>query len=146
MKAAINFRDEPLGRLMLKLSIPAFLAIVMNLLYGFIDGIFIGKGINSLALGGVTIVFPLTIIVISFASMAGEGLASITARGIAGGKEREVMETIKAGPKATTKIKNETKSSIRVWPFSCEYLIVSFWLLIFYGQELPLTVSTRPDV
>jgi len=43
MKAAINFRDEPLGRLMLKLSIPAFLAIVMNLLYGFIDGIFPAK-------------------------------------------------------------------------------------------------------
>jgi len=101
MKAAINFRDEPLGRLMLKLSIPAFLAIVMNLLYGFIDGVFIGKGINSLALGGVTIVFPLTIIVISFASMAGEGLASVTARGIAGGKDREVMETIKAGQAIT---------------------------------------------
>jgi len=101
MKTAINFREEPLGKLILKLSIPAFLALVMNLLYGFIDGIFIGKGINSLALGGVTIVFPLTIIVISFASMAGEGMASIIARAIAGGKKREVRETIKAGQAVT---------------------------------------------
>ena len=54
MKTAINFKDEPLGRLILKLSIPAFLAIVMNLIYGFVDGIFIGKGIGSYALGGVT--------------------------------------------------------------------------------------------
>ncbi len=97
MKAAINFKEEAVGKLLFKLSVPAFLAIVMNLLYGFIDGIFIGKGISPRALGGVTIVFPLTIIIISFASMIGEGVASIVARGIAGGKEKEVSETIKAG-------------------------------------------------
>ena len=46
MKTAINFKNDPLGKLILKLSVPAFLAIVMNLLYGFVDGIFIGKGIS----------------------------------------------------------------------------------------------------
>lgn len=43
MKTAIDFKKESLGKLILKLSGPAFLAIVMNLLYGFVDGIFIGK-------------------------------------------------------------------------------------------------------
>lgn len=97
MKKSIDFKDDPLGRLILKLSIPAFLAIVMNLLYGFVDGIFIGKGIGSYALGGVTIVFPLTIIVVSFSSLVGEGIASILARGIAAGREREVKDALKAG-------------------------------------------------
>lgn len=97
MKTAINFKDEPLGRLILKLSIPAFLAIVMNLIYGFVDGIFIGKGIGSYALGGVTIVFPLTIIIVSFSSLVGEGVASIVARGIAAGRGREVKDALKAG-------------------------------------------------
>lgn len=97
MKTAINFKNDPLGKLILKLSVPAFLAIVMNLLYGFVDGIFIGKGINSQALGGVTIVFPLTIIVVSFSSMVGEGVASIVARGVAAGSDREVKDALKAG-------------------------------------------------
>lgn len=97
MKKAINFKEEPLGRLMFKLSIPAFFAIVMNLLYGFVDGIFIGKGISSIALGGVTIVFPLTIMVVSFSTLVGEGVASMVARGVAARRESEVKDALKAG-------------------------------------------------
>lgn len=80
MKKKIDFIQTPINQLIITLSIPSFLAIIMNLLYGFIDGIFIGQGIGSLALGGVTIVFPLTVLAIAFASLIGEGLSSLVAR------------------------------------------------------------------
>lgn len=97
MNRDINFKNDSISKLLLKLGIPSFLGIVMNLLYGFVDGAFIGRGVNELALGGVTIVFPLTILIISFAGMIGEGIASITARGIARGDNTKVLDTIKNG-------------------------------------------------
>ncbi len=91
----VDFINGSIGKLMIRLSIPAFMAIIMNLLYGFVDGIFIGKGIGQEALGGVSVVFPLTIIIISFASLIGEGLASVVARGGITSKDTTIMSSIK---------------------------------------------------
>ncbi len=95
MKRAIDLKSDRVESLMRKLAIPSFLGIVINLLYGFIDGIFIGKGVGTAALGGVTVVFPLTIMVISFAALFGEGLASIVARAVAAGKEDQALDAIR---------------------------------------------------
>lgn len=79
------------------LSIPAFLGIVMNLLYGFIDGIFIGRGIGTGALGGVSVVFPLTILIVSLATLVGEGLASVVSRAIGRNDGNTAREAIAQG-------------------------------------------------
>lgn len=84
------------------MAVPSFLGIVINLLYGFVDGIFfIGRGVGTSALGGVTVVFfPLTLIVISFASLIGEGLASVVARRVAKGDKKYAIESIRTGHSA----------------------------------------------
>lgn len=97
MKRALDFRKEDINSLILKLAVPSFLGIVINLLYGFVDGIFIGRGVGTDALGGVTVVFPLTLIVISFASLIGEGLASVVARKVAEGDRDHVVEAVRTG-------------------------------------------------
>jgi putative MATE family efflux protein len=129
MKEAINFKEQPVGSLILKLSLPALFAIVMNLLYGFVDGIFIGQGIGSHALGGVTIVFPLTIILISFSSLVGEGLGSIVSRGIAGGKDKIVSDTIRTGQGMT------------FW-LSMLFIITSF----FFIEKIMIFLGATPDI
>jgi len=94
MDRQADILKDPIGKLILTFSIPAFLGIVINLLYGFIDGIVIGDGIGQNALGGVTVIFPLTLMMIAFASMIGEGLGSFVAREIVKDKS-SVMKCIK---------------------------------------------------
>lgn len=73
---------EPVGKLMLKLSVPAVASQLVNLLYNIVDRIYIGHmpGDGALALTGVGVCMPLIMIVSSFAalvSMGGAPRASI---------------------------------------------------------------------
>lgn len=65
----------PVKKLFWKLSIPAVLAQIVNLLYNLIDRIFIGhiKDVGDVALTGVGICFPLIIIISAFSCLCGMG-------------------------------------------------------------------------
>ena len=66
---------EPIGKLFLKLSIPAILAQLVNLLYNIVDRIYIGhiENVGDVALTGVGLTFPLIMFVAAFASLCGMG-------------------------------------------------------------------------
>lgn len=86
---------EPVGRLLIKLSLPTIAAQLVNMLYNLVDRIYIGhiEGIGTDALTGVGVCLPLIMIVSAFASLAGAGGAPLAA--IAMGKgERDKAERI----------------------------------------------------
>lgn len=64
---------EKIGKLMRKFSIPCIISLVVNSIYNIVDQIFIGWGVNYLGNGATNIVFPITIIALSFALMFGDG-------------------------------------------------------------------------
>ena len=72
---------EPVGTLLFRLSVPAVIAQIINLLYNIIDRIYIGHmpGEGALALTGVGICMPVILIVSAFSSLvsAGASRASI---------------------------------------------------------------------
>ncbi len=73
---------EPVGKLMVKLALPAVAAQFINMLYNIVDRIYIGNipGTGALALTGVGVTFPILMLVSAFAAFAGMGgapLASI---------------------------------------------------------------------
>ena len=67
--------NEPIGKLFIKLSIPAILAQLVNLLYNLVDRIYIGhiEGVGDIALTGVGLTFPLIMFVSAFSSLCGMG-------------------------------------------------------------------------
>lgn len=69
----------PIGRLMLKLSVPMVLAQVVNLLYNVVDRIYIGHipKIGQLALTGVGICFPVITLIAAFYMLIAQGSASL---------------------------------------------------------------------
>ena len=72
----------PIGRLILKLALPAVAAQFINVLYNIVDRIYIGNipGIGATALTGVGVAFPILMVISAFAAFAGMGgapLASI---------------------------------------------------------------------
>ena len=66
---------EPIGKLFFKLSIPAIMAQLVNLLYNLVDRIYIGhiENVGDIALTGLGLTFPLIMFVSAFSSLCGMG-------------------------------------------------------------------------
>ncbi|MFA6865981.1 MAG: MATE family efflux transporter [Clostridia bacterium] len=79
----------PTKRALWKLALPAIIGMMVNALYNIIDTIFIGQGIGSLAIGGLSIVFPLQMVLNSIAIMIGVGAASIISRSLGQGNNEK---------------------------------------------------------
>lgn len=87
----------PIGKLLLKLSIPTVIAQLINMLYNVVDRIYIGHipGIGAAALTGVGLFAPLLMLINAFAMLSGSGGAPRAAI-FMGKKDNETAEKIMA--------------------------------------------------
>lgn len=74
--------EEKINKLLLNLSLPATIAMMVNALYNLVDTIFVGRGVGALAIGGLTIAFPIQMVIMAFAQMIGIGAASAISRSL----------------------------------------------------------------
>ena len=65
--------ELPIPRLMLKFFIPSFIGVFVNALYNIVDRVFIGQGVGSMALSGISVIFPVMLIVMGFGMLIGIG-------------------------------------------------------------------------
>lgn len=67
--------SAPLGKLLLKLALPAILAQVVNMLYNIVDRIYIGhiKDTGAIALTGIGLCLPIIMIIMAFSALVGIG-------------------------------------------------------------------------
>ncbi len=68
--------SAPLSKLMIRFSIPCILSLLVSSLYNIVDQIFIGRSVGYLGNGATNVVFPITVIVLAFALMIGDGCAA----------------------------------------------------------------------
>lgn len=64
-------------RLLLKFSIPAIIGMLVTASYNIIDRIFIGRGVGSLGIAGITIGFPIMILMMAFGMLIGLGATAL---------------------------------------------------------------------
>ena len=85
---------ESIGKLIFKLSTPAIIAQLVNVLYNIVDRIFIGRMTNGdIAMAGVGVAFPIILIVSAFSALVGMGGAPLAAIKM-GEKDNEGAEKI----------------------------------------------------
>jgi putative MATE family efflux protein len=77
--------DDRIGRLLFKLSLPAFLGMFVMTLYNVVDTIFIGHYVGPMGIAGLSIVFPLQMLTIGIGELTGMGGASVVSRLIGAG-------------------------------------------------------------
>ena len=70
MKNIDELQDAHVGRLMLKYFIPAFIGVFVNALYNIVDRIFIGQGVGAEALSGISVIFPVMLIMMGFGMLS----------------------------------------------------------------------------
>ncbi|CCQ11958.1 Multi antimicrobial extrusion protein (Na(+)/drug antiporter), MATE family of MDR efflux pumps [Pseudoalteromonas luteoviolacea B = ATCC 29581] len=89
--------SEPLSPLLtnsifkqfIMIAIPTTLGMMINGLYSFVDAIFISKGIGSHAMGAVSAVFPIQMLLIAVSTMLGSGMASLISRYLGAKRQRD---------------------------------------------------------
>jgi len=64
---------ESTGKLLLKYFIPAFIGLIVYALYNVVDRVFIGQVVGTAALSGLTLVYPIMMIIMAFGTLTGVG-------------------------------------------------------------------------
>jgi len=68
-----ELEEKPIGKLMWKYFWPAFVGVFANAMYNIVNRIFIGRGAGSEALSGLSVVFPIMILIMAFGMLIGIG-------------------------------------------------------------------------
>ncbi len=69
---------ESIGKLIIKYSVPAIIAMTATSLYNIVDSIFIGHGVGAMAIAGLAITFPLMNLLMAFCALIAVGGATIS--------------------------------------------------------------------
>ena len=82
---------DPVGRLLLRLALPAVTAQLVNALYNIVDRIYIGHiaGVGDLALTGLGVCFPVLMFVSAISALVGMGGGSRAVVRMGEGKESQ---------------------------------------------------------
>jgi len=91
--------EGSVGKLLLRLSLPAIVAQMVNLLYNMVDRIYIGHipETGDLALTGLGLCFPILMIVTAFAQLIGGGGAPLVAIHMGRGEKEEAGKILGSG-------------------------------------------------
>lgn len=96
MKRTQELSEAKIGKLMLKFFIPAFIGVFVNALYNIVDRIFIGQGVGAEALSGISVIFPVMLIMMGFGMLIGIGtgvLVSINLGRKKAGRAEQILGT-----------------------------------------------------
>jgi putative MATE family efflux protein len=84
---------EPIGKLLLKFSVPAIVGMMVNGLYNVVDRFFIGK-LGALAMTGVGINFPFMALIMAFSSLVGVGAAATISIRLGENRKNDAEKTL----------------------------------------------------
>ena len=79
--AAVHSSDfigrDPIPKLLLRFATPAVISTFINCLYNIVDRLYIGRGVGANAQAGLSLTFPIMIILMAFGMMVGQGSSAV---------------------------------------------------------------------
>lgn len=72
-----NLREMPIGRLLWSFSLPSIIAMMVNAVYNVVDRIFIGRFVGEDALAGLTVAFPVMMMLFAMATLIASGASAL---------------------------------------------------------------------
>ena len=96
MKKENYLGEAPIGKLLIKYSIPAIIGMIVNALYNVVDRIFIGNipGVGSIAMAGLGVTMPIVTILLAFGMLVGVGTSANISIKLGQGKRDEAEKII----------------------------------------------------
>ena len=147
-KLATRLGEQKISKLLLNLSLPATIGMMVNALYNLVDTIFVGRGVGALAIGGLTIAFPIQMVIMAFAQMIGIGAASAISRSL-GAKNIEKADYVAGNSFLLIVILSSiiaaigltfTEPMLRLFgatdtilPYAKDYITIILWGSVFFS-------------
>jgi putative MATE family efflux protein len=94
LKQTKDLAGKEIGALLLSYYVPAFIAVITSALYNIIGRIFIGQGVGHAALSGLTVVFPVMIIIMGFGMLCGIGSGILTSIALGKGSKEHAEKVL----------------------------------------------------
>lgn len=91
-----KMREQPIGRLLLTMSVPAILSMLVQALYNIVDSIFVAM-YSDKGLEAVSIAFPMQMLIVAFAVGIGIGANARISKKLGEGKNDDATMTAKTG-------------------------------------------------
>ncbi len=126
MDNSVAMRDQSIGSLLWKFSLPAIVGMLVNALYNIVDRIFVGRGVGSIAIAATTVAFPIMLILIAVSMLIGIGATALISIRL-GQKRKEEAEKV-AGNAAVMLI-------ILPLIIAVIYLLFPEQILVFFGAS-----------
>lgn len=89
MEHSKQLGEESILKLLYKFSLPAIVGMLVNALYSVTDRIFIGNSAGALGIAGITLGFPIMLIMMAFTMLVGIGANSLVSIRLGEGKKAE---------------------------------------------------------
>ena len=109
--------------LLIKLSIPATLAMMVNALYNLMDTLYVSAAEGELAIGALAIAFPVQSIVMAIALMIGIGAASVFSRAFGRGDKNMMVQSVNTALRIGFIISLVTALLVRIFISDILYVI-----------------------
>ncbi len=153
---------EKISSLLLRFSVPAIIGMVVNALYNIVDRIYIGNApdLGSVGLAGITIGFPIMIILLATGILFGVGGATLFSIRLGEGKPEEAEQVLGnaftllvlsgvaymiAGQIFLAPLLRLFGASEAVLPYSTAYMRVIFFGAVFQVVSLGMNNFLRAD-
>lgn len=92
MRQTKQLDTEKISSLIVKFSVPAIVGMLVNALYNVVDRIFVGRGVGDSALAGITVQFPISLIIMAFTMLIGIGASTMISIRLGQQKDQEAQE------------------------------------------------------
>ena len=151
---------ESVIRLIPKLSFPAMAGMIAQALYNVVDAIFVGRGVGMLAVAGISIAFPIQMIIMATAQVIGVGSASIISRSL-GEKNRDKAEKTLGNLMGATLVFSAIVATLGLYfldpvlrifgatdailPFAAAYMKILFLGSVFFAFSIACNNAVRAE-
>ncbi len=86
--------EEKVGKLLFLFSMPAIVGMMVNAIYNIVDRMFVGRGVGTLALSGIAISYPISLVLMAFGMLIGVGATALISIRLGQNKKEEAEEII----------------------------------------------------
>jgi putative MATE family efflux protein len=126
MNKSQEMRDQSIGRLLWKFSLPAIVGMLVNAVYNIVDRIFLGRGVGFIAIAAATVAFPIMIIFMAISMLISIGATALISIRLGEQKKEE-----------SEKVAGNAFLLLVLLPvvFAVLYLLFSDPILVLFGAD-----------
>ena len=128
-KSSKLFKDEKIGKLLLRFSIPIIIAFLISELYSMVDTVFVGNYVGPLGIGALVLVFPVQRIMYAIIILISTGSSTTFSREL--GREE---------------LKKSKKIINNGFTFTLALMIILTLVVYLLKEKILLSLGASPDI